>query len=525
MSTSLDQACKPGTFFPSIGGADILSLEAIPVTGYNATVTAGSRFTAPDVDLINAEFCNVTVQYVHTNESDHVISVEAWLPPHRDWNQRFLAVGGGGWNAGRSDFGRLAMSGAIADGFATIVTDAGLGEAADPSEWALLRPGEVDMVAFRNQAYQSLEDEALFGKALVQDFYGTGPSFSYFNGCSQGGRQGLLLAQRYPDLYDGIAAIAPAIHFSELLPYMAWGQQLMNEMRQYPHSCEFDAITAAALSACGDLDGVRDGLLSRVDACLATFDPHSMVNTHIPCAQLEQGQVDITKAAAGLVEEVWRGMPIMRDNRSSTYPGVSPGANLTGSDAVPVLLGTDCASGTCFGRLGPLAEGYIKYFLAKDPEAIFDTSMTREEFLDTIVSRSREQYGALVDASDPDLTQFHASGGKMVTWHGLMDPLIPHRATEDYYNAVAGISPDVQDFYRYFEAPGIEHCTGGPSQVPTKLFKQLQAWVEEGVAPDASDVQIKVGCATHKRILCAYPKGAVYQEDCGDPLKMVTSSS
>ena len=159
MSASLDQACTPGAFSLSVPGTEVVFLEATWTTGYNTTVAAGARYTGPHADPVDAGFCNVTVQYIHPGENDHVITVEAWLPPDESWNQRFQAVGGGGWNAGRSYFGRQAMSEAIADGFATIVTDAGLGETADIADWALIRPGEVDMIALKNLGYQSLEDE------------------------------------------------------------------------------------------------------------------------------------------------------------------------------------------------------------------------------------------------------------------------------------------------------------------------------------------------------------------------------
>jgi hypothetical protein len=157
MSLALSEACNATTFAPVVFGAEILTLDDSVVTNYSASVPDAFRFTAPSVELRNATFCNVTLSYTYPGQNDEVI-VEAWLPLE-GWNGRFQAVGGGGWVAGRSAISYGAMGGALADGFATITTDAGLGDAMDASEWALTSPGNINWSNLHNLASITLNDE------------------------------------------------------------------------------------------------------------------------------------------------------------------------------------------------------------------------------------------------------------------------------------------------------------------------------------------------------------------------------
>ena len=136
----------------------MLSVGASLVTNYSASSPSNLRFTQPSVEVENATFCNVTITYTHPGQGDSII-VEAWLPPDEEWNGRLQAVGGGGFVTGRSDPSYTAMSGAVGDGYATITSDAGLGSAPDPTTWALLSPGNVNLYYLQNLASVSLEDE------------------------------------------------------------------------------------------------------------------------------------------------------------------------------------------------------------------------------------------------------------------------------------------------------------------------------------------------------------------------------
>ncbi|KAI0803634.1 putative feruloyl esterase [Xylaria sp. FL0064] len=335
---STNNGCVPATFnLSGIFGLEVRHLYATLVTNYSASVPAIFRYTQPDVELSNATFCNITVSYTHPGQNDKVYT-EAWLPTD-NWNGRFQAVGGGGYAAGRFYISYVAMEGAIADGYATITTDAGLGDSMDPSTWALLSPGNVDLYDLQNLGSVSLSDEAEIGRSLIKSFYGKGPEFSYWNGCSQGGRQGLMLAQRYPTLYDGIAAGAPAINWNKQLATAQWPQQFMNIIDSYPYGCELDAITAAAISVCDGLDGFVDGIIAEVDACLTSFSPFQLVGAYINCTEAD-GMTPISSTAAKVVNATWGG-PYTATGKPLWY-GLNPGADITGnSESLYTMGGVD----------------------------------------------------------------------------------------------------------------------------------------------------------------------------------------
>ncbi|KAK0708457.1 Tannase/feruloyl esterase [Lasiosphaeris hirsuta] len=525
MATLLSTPCVPTSFgIPSVFGLQILSVSASMVANYNASAPAAYRFTQPSTQLQSATFCNITVSYTHPGQDDNVI-VEAWLPTAENWNHRLQAVGGGGWAAGRFFLSYRAMEGALADGYATLTTDAGLGSSRDPAPWALVSPGNVDLYNLQNLGSASLNDEARIGKQLIQSFYGKGPDYSYWNGCSQGGRQGLMLAQRYPTAYDGIAVGAPAIYWPQLFGSVIWPQQVMNMLGAYPHSCEMDAITAAAVSACDGLDGVVDGVIGSgrdVEACLAAFDPFALVGTSVANCSSSPAAWNISHAAAAVVNATWRGA-VTAEGRH-IWHGLNPGADLTGaspsSNGQSGVAATNCSSnGTCVGVPNELGLPWLNLFINKDPSQTGFGNLTHSQF-DNRVKAGLREFGSIIGTDDADLSAFQKAGGKIISFHGLMDNVIPPKSTEEYYKAVADNTADgtqVGDFFRHFEVPGLGHCFGGMSDPPTSLFTQLRAWVENGTAPERSSVVLNgVGGTGENRILCPYPRFAWFDPTCGD---------
>ncbi|KUM56866.1 hypothetical protein ACN42_g10335 [Penicillium freii] len=364
------------------------------------------------------------------------------------------------------------MPGAIGEGYATTTTDAGLGDAASPEPWALKSPGNVNLYDVQNLGYVSLNDQAIIGKSLVRSFYGRDPEYSYWSGCSQGGRQGLMPAQRYPNAYDGIAASAATLSWTELAsssyyPLLIEG---WTGASSAPLACELNFMTAQVIAKCDPKDGVVDGVISDMDSC--NFDALSTVNETFYCSSSNK-TISISKTAAVVA------------NAACAF-SVVPGVNLTAQDV------------------------WFRLFVAKDKEFNILNQMHHE--YEQLFHRANQEYSGLMNSNNPDLKEFKNAGGKLISYHGMADNSIPTKSSEHYYQQVNELFPDIQDFYRYFEAPGLGHCAGGNGGQPLTTFDALRSWVEEGIAPEDLPANFNgIGGVEQGRILCPYPAKAVYQ--------------
>ncbi|OLN93308.1 putative feruloyl esterase-like protein 2 [Colletotrichum chlorophyti] len=496
--------CVESTFStPSLLGAEFLALEAALVQHFSVPIPSGWRFSQPSTDVHDASFCNITVSYTHPGHDD-TIKVETWLPVD-NWNGRLQAIGGGGWRAGRFNLTYTGMAGAVADGYATVSTDAGLGDAVDPMSWALVSPGNSNLYALQDLGSVSLNDEAIISKHLIESYYGRKPSYSYWNGCSQGGRQGATLAQRYPTAYDGIIAAAPAINWAGVLLSTLWPKVYMDVTGQYPRSCELQQLTSLAVAVCDTLDGVEDGIISDTVSCKEKFDPFSHVGSVFYCSSTGSS-AKISRAAASVAQAMWKGPVTAEDGPTYLY-GLEIGTDLT--RGAP----TNCTrKGICTGLPNTNVQLLLGYFIEKNPD--INSTQISFKHLARAYRSFRQQFDSFLASDDPDLSEFRDAGGKMITFHGLADPTVPTTNSLNYFKKVLELQPDAHDFYRYFPVPGLGHCWGGPGGQPDALFDQLRSWVENGTAPDSSLVTItKPDKTTQEQLLCPYPKRAVFKAD------------
>lgn len=235
----------------------------------------------------------------------------------------------------------------------------------------------------------------------------------------------MMLAQRYPTLYDGISAGAPAFYWNELLAAIQWPEQFMSFIDSYPYSCELDAINAAAVSACDGLDGIVDGVITDVDICLATFDPYKLVGTTINCTQAGK-TIPISETAAAVINATWGG-PYTADGKQIWY-GYNPGADITGNSQPAGqqmgIAATNCTTGDCVGVPYFLSDPWVRFFLAKDP-AFDPFNITHTQF-DSLVHRGQQEYQSSLETSDPNLSEFRNAGGKLLSFHGLVSRVHPH---------------------------------------------------------------------------------------------------
>jgi hypothetical protein len=410
--------------YPDLPDGRIRALEASQVSKGWQYIPAGLYSNNPTVSAPSISFCNVTVTYTRVG-SNRNTTVQVWLPT-AGWNSRIQAIGGGGWNAGLHDGGLSAMTGAVIQGYTAIGTDGGYPPNHGPEDWDVLRAGKIDLKNFQHYATTSLNDLSIVGKAVVQSFYGQPAKYSYWNGCSQGGRQGHTLAQKYPKAFDGIVASAPVVNWGQLMAAGFWAQTTMNEMRQYPHACELNTLTAAAIKACDGNDGLVDGLISDPDSC--KFDPTPLINTTADCGFMSNTK--ISPAAAHVAKTGWFGM------RTSIHPymwtGTDHEAGLVTAGSVPLvssllpylkittgLADTECAAnGTCYGKPFNIVDEWIKFFVLKDQN--YDTSKIDVKAFDRIFDVSVKEYSPVIGTDSPDLSAFRDAGGKLMMYHGLV---------------------------------------------------------------------------------------------------------
>ena len=423
-------------------------------------------------------FCRVTATLTPTSDSD--IRIEVWLPA-AGWNGKFQAVGNGGW------LGAIvhpALGGALRRGYATAATDTGHTSGVMDASWALGHPEKVTDFAWRAVHLMTVR-----AKAIVAAFYGAPPKYSYWNGCSSGGKQGLKEAQRFPEDFDGIVAGAPANDWTHLTASSVWaGLVVLQDKASYIPKEKYALLHKAALDACDALDGVTDRLIDDPRQC--RFDPAVLRCTADDAPSCLTGaQVTSARRLYG---------PATFSNGKEFFPGLEPGSEL--------------GWGFLLGGPEPTAIGstHYKYLVhadpAWDPRTIdFDKDVPLADTLD----------GGAIAATSTDLGAFKARGGKLISYHGWTDALIVPRSTINYYEKVAAASGGLEktrDFFRLFMAPGMDHCAGGEGPSRFDAIAALEDWVERGKAPDVLVASHRNGGGTDRtRPLCAYPKRAKWK--------------
>ncbi|ORY10115.1 Tannase/feruloyl esterase, partial [Clohesyomyces aquaticus] len=448
----------------------------------------------------NLNYCDVKVRLNHPGAADDVL-VEVVLPLSRDgWNGRFQAQGGGGFATGLFD---LMFGKALQTGYAAASTDGGhdgLKNMVDLS-WALKDDYSktINWPLLQNFATRSLPDLVHVGKSITAQYYGEKPHHSYWNGCSQGGRQGLVMAQKYPGMLDGILAEAPAASLTHLLMAGFWPQIVMKEKGLWLSNCELDYFGQKAMEVCDIRDGFRDNVINDPEECV--FDERELVEDKIECDGTE---VEITYEMARVVRMIRQGPNTLV--AGTIWHGVPQGVDY--KPWANISISAEGRRGSPWG----IAASFIKNLLLKDPSFSL-SSLNRTEYLELWTQASVE-YGWILDGDNPDLSAFRAVGGKLLSWHGMSDQIIPYANAIQYRNRVEmemGGPKATNEFYRLFLAPGVKHCMGGSGPVPTDPLAQLVDWVEKGEAPEtleASMMNEEYDLVT--RDVCLYPKKAKY---------------
>lgn len=434
------------------------------------------------------------------------IKIEVWMPVAH-WNHDFEAVGNGG-KAGSISYS--AMATALREGYATASTDTGHEGSGNDTKWAFHHPELIT-----DFAYLAVHDMTVAAKKVIASYYGAEPKYSYFNGCSTGGRQGLMEAQRYPADYNGIQSGDPVINYTHLqAAHFSIALRTRTVPGSYFPRTILPELQKASLAACDALDGVRDGLIEDPLKCGFRNDPSAML------CKGEDSSSCLTAPQLQTLKNIYAGY---RDPRETVaYGGFMPGHELGWN--MFLLDGADPSKPfTDQSAVG--AVGFFKYFVFDDPNWDFlkwnyDRDMT---FAD-------KKLAAEINATNPDLKAFRAHGGKLLLYHGWTDPGASPIETLNYYDnmvaAVSGIKAEApghetaafvgkidgaESFARLFMVPGMDHCGGGPGPNVFDSFGSLTKWVEQGEAPSKIiAAHMDKGTTTMTRPLCAYPMTAHY---------------
>lgn len=444
-------------------------------------------------------FCRVAGSIKPSEDSD--IRFEVWMPAS-GWNGKFQGIGNGGY-AGSIGFGGLAD--AVFHGYAAASTDTGHEAGGTDAGWALHHPEKV--IDF---GYRAVHETAVVAKAVMSSFYGESPRRSYFNSCSNGGRQALMEAQRYPADFDGIVAGAPANYWTHLLGAGAADTKAtLATPEDYIPASKLPAIQAAALAACDTLDRVKDGVIEDPRQC--HFDPSPLL-----CKGTESDAC-LTAPQLAALRKIYAGP--RNSKGESLFPGYSPG-----------------------GEAEPF--GWSQWITGEAPEKALMFAFSTQFFINIVFENPGWQFRTLdvdrdikaadrktagiLNATDPDLDAFRRRGGKLILYHGWSDAAIPAQNTIDYYRSVVAKmgGKDVDGFLRLYMVPGMQHCGAGSGTssfgaggTPSAdrmhdVDAALEAWVEQGLAPAEiiatkykNPLDPKSG-AVRTRPLCPFPKVA-----------------
>jgi pimeloyl-ACP methyl ester carboxylesterase len=474
---------------------NLATLTLKDVTSITAKPFAGGTFQPPDgFPAINSlpAFCEVSLVV------SPAIHIEIWLP-FSNWSGRFEGVGGAGY-AGSISWSSLAL--AINRGNSTASTDTGHTGNGFSGAFALNQPANtLNFGLIKDFAERSEFELALKGKAVTTAFYGMNPRFSYWTGCSTGGRQGWIMAQRHPEQYDGLLTGAPAFNWDRLIPAGLWAQVVINQELggSIPPAAlvgGFHAVATAAVQACAGKTG--DGTLTTdnflADPRLCTYDP----------AQISS----LSPTQVSAIRKIWDGPRDAKGNR--LWFGLDRGADLGFVDGTPIFQ---------------IAADHFAYWIQQNPSFDWDT-VTESSFVPNFFT-SETKFEDVIGTDSTDLDGFIRKGAKDITYHGTADQLISSRGSTNYFERLHDKygANNVNKFARLFMVPGMGHCgvvgagpfgnIGGPpvpSDAQHDVYLALVSWVEKGIAPDKI-IGTKFnpdGSVAFTRPLCVFPQLAKY---------------
>jgi Tannase and feruloyl esterase len=512
------------------------------LTGLSLPGLPGSDTATVSANEVAGSGCQVAIEITDTSDprggQPGDIGIDLTLPD--SWNGNYMAEGNGVYCSPAS-FVTLADDQWLAAGYAISQDDCGHTGYTNAliSPWVTNPdpPPALNWNRIDDFGYLAQHLTAVESKYVIGQYYSARAHYSFWNGCSTGGRQGLMEAQRYPTDFNGILAGAPALNWPQFMVAQMWPQLVMEWNNDYLPTCKEDLVNSALQSRCPDQDGQIDGVFDpRNCDVLGILD--SLIGTVTPCGTF-------TATDALVVREIWQGPRYSgsQNDLSTGLPvwfGMEPGASLyylagpngnaltfppglpgypAGYTGIGLASTEQLPSGQWTGAPFVPSADWFEKWITQDPGFVYTDLTYQQYFQDFLKSGQMFDYALATD--NPDLQAFKAHGGKLIMWQGLADQLIFTGDSINYYNraiAANGGIANTESFFRYFLAPGVMHCgTPGPGSIaPTNPMQQVIDWVENGQAPAVLDASGSINGQSVTRPLCPYPDpDAIYTG--GDP--------
>lgn len=495
----------------------------------------------------NYPYCNITFTYSHTGKDDQVQVIYA-LPQPSDFQNRFYTAGGGGYSLSSSATGGLQY------GAASGATDAGY-DAFDYSydEVVLTANGSVNWEATYAFGYKALGELTVIGKALTKNFYSTQNLYTYFEGCSDGGREAMSQVQRWGEEYDGVVAGAPAFRYAQQQVNHVFSSAVEHTLDYYPPPCALAKIVNATIAACDPMDGRTDGVISRTDLCMLNFNLSSIIGESYYCAAEDSTSLGFgysggggppTKRQAGAQGSTTSSQPEQNGTVTADDVAVAQAiyAGLHNSEGERAYLSwqigselsdanTEWNNETNAWELSIPSTG--GEFVTKFVQLVNETNLTNLDNVtyDTLVDWMDIAYFRYLDSLQttvPDLTSFQQSGGKLLHYHGESDPSVPAASSVHYWQSVRSVmygnitsSADsltaLKDWYQLYMVPGAAHCGANslqPGPYPQNNMEIMIDWVEKGLQPTALNATVSSGEREGEtQMLCQWPTRPLWEGD------------
>jgi feruloyl esterase len=502
----------------SLVGLALPDATIVAATDVTAPYTTSTAAGSSSAVTVTGPFPFCRVEAVLTPSSDSQIQTEVWIPRADRWNGKFVGVGNGALSG---SIWHTSMVRPLGSGYA--VAGSNLGHAGGASTFAVGHPERVVDYAHRADHVVSV-----FAKAVINAYHGSGPSRSYFHGCSNGGHQALMEAQRYPDDYDGIIAGAPWNHWThQIIEFISRSLAL-----EHFNPAKRALVTAAVIEQCGGRDGglQEDGYLNTPLTC--QFKPKSLLCEGGDAADC------LTADEVTALEQIYQG-PVHAATGRSLFPGFDPGAET-------------------WSGLGAFVTSLFRNMVFDDPASTWDF---HQFDFNHDVALFDAKLAALINSNNADMRAYRDRGGKLIMWHGWADSLLEARSTLNFYNSVVAVTganldldelqqlgkntgaihakrrqrlAETQEWFRLYMTPGVAHCGGGPGPSSTFAYTlgnpagpndpdydalaALDRWVETGIAPgELIASHFTAGVADKTRPLCVYPQILSYGG--GDPAR------